>query len=172
MLGDQRESCAPDVVHPVDTTRDALTLTGGRGRCRELRDWTCAAAMSEAQTPSASDSEAPTPVPPKTVEGPPGVETPTEKAEEAEMNAAAAAIAAAKAAMMKEGVAEVPAVTGPGAEIKNPEPPQDAPEPPPESLTEEELTLKNVAKACADLAAMLLRDEAGPPGPPTYDDMD
>ena len=46
------------------------------------------------------------------------------------------------------------------------------PEPPPESLTEEELTLKNVAKACADLAAMLLRDEAGPPGPPTYDDMD
>ena len=48
----------------------------------------------------------------------------------------------------------------------------DAPEPPPESLTEEELTLKNVAKACADLAAMLLRDEAGPPGPPTYDDMD
>ena len=48
----------------------------------------------------------------------------------------------------------------------------DAPEPPPESLTEEELILKNVAKACADLAAMLLRDEAGPPGPPTYDDMD
>ena len=39
-------------------------------------------------------------------------------------------------------------------------------------MTEEELTLKNVAKACADLAAMLLRDEAGPPGPPTYDDMD
>ena len=47
----------------------------------------------------------------------------------------------------------------------------DTPDVPMESLSEEEQILRKVAKACADLAGMLLRDEAGGE-PATYDDMD